>query len=226
MANLPVGARVNISPRALASSEPVAVARRRTACATANDHRSGKTTATRVSKPSTRRAPSAPDSPPRDGRKKSHVPSQICARAPREMARRAVLAEAARALLSNSRRCVRCAPRPTIPRISRETSAPAFARHRPNPPTGAPSDPFASPLRDRARNQHSLDTRALVSWTAASDPTWTSPSVHALARRASERRTFRGYASETAARASSLERFLCFSASRPAWRAARPALDV
>ena len=119
------------------------------------------------------------------------------------MARRAVLAEAARALLSNSRRCVRCAPRPTIPRISRETSAPAFARHRPNPPTGAPSDPFASPLRDRARNQHSLDTRALVSWTAASDPTWTSPSVHALARRASERRTFRGYASETAARASS-----------------------
>ena len=97
------------------------------------------------------------------------------------MARRAVLAEAARALLSNSRRCVRCAPRPTIPRISRETSAPAFARHRPNPPTGAPSDPFASPLRDRARNQHSLDTRALVSWTAASDPTWTSPSVHAPA---------------------------------------------
>ena len=65
------------------------------------------------------------------------------------MARRAVLAEAARALLSTSRRCVRCAPRRTIPRVSRETSAPAIPRHRPDSPTGAPSDFFASPPRDR-----------------------------------------------------------------------------
>jgi len=42
MLNLPVGARVNISPSALARSEPVAVARRWTACAKANDHRSEK----------------------------------------------------------------------------------------------------------------------------------------------------------------------------------------
>ena len=60
------------------------------------------------------------------------------------MARRAVLAEAARALLSSSRRCVRCAPRRTIPRVSRETSARAIARRRPDSPTGALSDPFAS----------------------------------------------------------------------------------
>jgi hypothetical protein len=33
MANLPVGARVNISPRGLARSEPVAAARPWTACA-------------------------------------------------------------------------------------------------------------------------------------------------------------------------------------------------
>lgn len=108
------------------------------------------------------------------------------------MARRAVLAEAARALLSTSRRCVRCAPRRTIPRVSRETSAPAIPRHRPDSPTGAPSDPFASPPRDRARNPHGLDTRALVSWTTASDsPERLAPSARELARRVS-RRTFRG----------------------------------
>ena len=45
MANLPVGARVIISPRGLARSEPVAAARPWTACASANDHRSGKTLA-------------------------------------------------------------------------------------------------------------------------------------------------------------------------------------
>jgi len=118
------------------------------------------------------------------------------------MARRAVLAEAARALLSTSRRCVRCAPRRTIPRVSRETSAPAIPRHRPDSPTGAPSDPFASPPRDRARNPHGLDTRALVSWTAASDsPERLAPSARELARSVS-RRTFRGVASETAATSS------------------------
>lgn len=115
------------------------------------------------------------------------------------MARRAVLAEAARALLSTSRRCVRCAPRRTIPRVSHETSAPAIARHRPDSPTGAPSDPFASPPRDRARNPHGLDTRALVSWTAASDsPERLAPSARELARRVS-RRTFRGVASTSTA---------------------------
>ena len=115
------------------------------------------------------------------------------------MARRAVLAEAARALLSTSRRCVRCAPRRTIPRVSHETSAPAIARHCPDSPTGAPSDPFASPPRDRARNPHGLDTRALVSWTAASDsPERLAPSARELARRVS-RRTFRGVASTSTA---------------------------
>ena len=50
MRNLPVGARVNISPSALARSEPVAVARRWTACAKANDQK-WENNGTRSAKP-------------------------------------------------------------------------------------------------------------------------------------------------------------------------------
>ena len=81
MPNLPVGARVNISPSALARSEPVAVARRWTACAKANDHRSGKT-----SKQSIWDAFGSTDArvgPSRTFPSAKTVPRlQICARAP------------------------------------------------------------------------------------------------------------------------------------------------
>ena len=176
MPNLPVGARVNISPSALARSEPVAVARRWTACAKANDHRSGKTIqyGTRSAKPtrdsglSVRRDISF--------RENSATSSDLCAPPLRDGASRRARRGGASAL-STSRRCVRCAPRRTIPRVSHETSAPpsrVTARIRPPAPRLTPS----RPLLATAPGTRTGSTRGRWSLTAASD----SPSDSRRAR--------------------------------------------